>query len=114
MTRIFRCLISFTTTFALSAVIHYLLPKPALSREVDRTQLAIIPPVPEPLLLPSPSPTPIINSVCKISQEEVIRFPQIGALRVSAHEGRDLELTFVDERSGPALMGWPKSDGATT
>ncbi|SRR6266404_675169 len=104
MTRILRCLISFTTTFTLSAAIHYLLPKPTPSREVDRTQLAMVPPVPGPILVAIPSPTPIVNSVSQISQEEVISFPQIGAVRVSAHEGKGLELTFVDEKSGENLL----------
>jgi len=64
----------------------------------------MIPPVPEPLLVANPSPTPVVNSISKISQEEVIRFPQIGAVRVSAHEGRELELTFVDAKSGKQIL----------
>jgi hypothetical protein len=103
MTRILRCLVSFTTTFTLSAGIHHLLrAKPAL--EVDRTQLEMIPPVPGPVLVANPSPTPIVNSVSRISQEAVIRFPQIGAVRVSANEGKNMELKFIDQKSGRQIL----------
>ena len=79
----------------------------------------MIPPVPPPLLVAEPPPPPpkVKPPVSRVSQEEVIRFPQIGAVRVSAHEGKDLELTFTDEKSGEKLLTsylgsfqWTRSD----
>src|SRR5215831_16622963 len=105
MAKIARCLISCLSTFALSAGIHWLLPGSSHSDEVVSAQLEMIPPVP--LFLPDPSPTPVVTSaVPRISQEEVIRFPQVGAVRVSAHEyfGRDLSLTFTDPESGRMIQ----------
>ncbi len=107
MTRMLRCLISFTTTFTLSAAIHYLLPKPAPSREVDQTQLEMIPPVPGPILVAIPSPTPFLKSpVSRISQERIVRFPGVGEVRVCAHEdfGKAPRLTLIDQHSGKEIL----------
>jgi hypothetical protein len=103
MVRLTSRLISLTTTLCLSVGIHNLLhTKSANSRAIDQAAPEIIAPVPLPL--PDLATKPINESTMntsRISQQAIVRFPEIGDVRVCAHEdfGNALRLTFTDQKS---------------
>jgi hypothetical protein len=120
MARLTSRLISFTTTLCLGAGIHGLLhTKSATSRAFDQVRSEVT-------ALPSSPVKPIsefsAESASRVSQEEIIRFPEIGNVRVRANEdfGKGLRLTFFDPKSGGELLtayfgssNWNWSGGST-
>src|SRR5712664_3794462 len=96
MARLTSRLISFATTVCLGLGIHSLLHiKSAASRAFDQARSGVM------ALSSSPVKTTRESSAVRISQEETVRFPEIGTVRVRANEdsGRDLRLTFIDQKS---------------
>ena len=121
MARLTSRLISVTATFCLSLGIHNLLhTKSAASRAFDQARSEVT-------ALTKPPVKPIKESsaenTSRISQEAIVRFPEIGEVRVCAHEdfGKSLRLTFIDQESGRELLStyfgssnWNWNNDATT
>jgi hypothetical protein len=106
MARLTSRLISFTTTLCLSAGIHGRLhTKSATSRAFDqvRSEASALHSRPSKATNESSA-----ESASRISQEEIVRFPKIGDVRVCANEdfGKDLRLTFSNEKSGGIIQSY--------
>jgi len=106
MTKVIRCLITFTATSCLSVCIHFLLPaKSIASHAIDQIECGLVGLSKVPVKSDNRSSA---TSNSRISQEEIVRFPQIGAVRVRANEevGRDLTLTFINQKSENEIQSY--------
>src|SRR5205809_349760 len=99
-----RLLVSIAT-FCLGIGLHALIgskqksPRSQASASVTVANLGVSP---TSVLRPAHDYEGSAKGASRVSQEQVIRFPQIGNVRVAAHEdfGNSPRLTFTDEKSG--------------
>ena len=122
MARIAARLLCITSTFCIGLVADALLHTKIEDSQSDKhsttasTTSTVLPPA-----IPSPTKSIDDASPDSISQESIVRFPQIGDVRVCAHDdfGKTPRLTFIDQKSGREILSayvgsfaWPWSDKA--